>query len=315
LVIDYLNNFLKKTLTYKNHAPQRLDKFISSKFTDFSRRFFQIAIKDKQILINNNETTPNYQLKTGDKIIIDIPEKTLFDFQTKAEKNIPFEIIFEHSDFLIINKPAGISVHPSEKETGGTLANGLLEKFPEIKNVGENSLRPGIVHRLDKETSGILIVAKNQTAFRYFKKLFQDRKIQKTYLAWAWGNLKNKTGTIKAYLGKSNQNPTKQAVSHNPEKLINPKTALTNYQVREELENKSLIELKPKTGRKHQLRLHLQSIGHPILGDKKYFNKKIKVLNKNFSRHLLHAQKIEFQYLDNKKYQFEAKLPQDMFLK
>lgn len=306
---------IKKTIIYSLNSPQRIDKYISSFYSDFSRRFFQIAIKEKQILVNNQEISPKYQLKSGDKITINISQKPSFDFQAKAEKNIPFEIIFKHSDFLIIDKPAGISVHPSEKETSGTLVNGLLEKFPEIKNVGENSLRPGIVHRLDKETSGILIVAKNQPAFQYFKKLFQDRKIQKTYLAWAWGNLKNKTGKIEAYLGKSSQNPTKQAVSHNPEKLINPKTALTNYQVLEEREDKSLIELKPKTGRKHQLRLHLHSLGHPIIGDKKYFNKKIKALNKNFSRHLLHAQKIEFKYLDNKKYQFESELPRDMILK
>lgn len=306
---------MRKNILYRHNKPERLDKFISSKFSDFSRRFFQIAIKEKQILVNNKKTTSNYQLKPEDEITIDIPEKVSFDFRVKAEKNIPFEIIFEHADFLIINKPAGISVHPSEKETSGTLVNGLLEKFPEIKNIGENSLRPGIVHRLDKETSGILIVVKNQPAFKYFKQLFQDRKIQKTYLAWAWGNLKNKTGKIEAYLGKSSQNPTKQAVSHNPKKLINPKTALTNYQVLEEQEDKSLIELKPKTGRKHQLRLHLHSLGHPIVGDKKYFNKKIKALNKNFSRHLLHAQKIEFEYLNNKKYQFESELPGDMSLK
>jgi 23S rRNA pseudouridine1911/1915/1917 synthase len=306
---------MKKVITYNQSKTERLDKFISSKFSDFSRRFFQIAIKEKQILVNDKKITSNYQLKSGDKIAMDIPKKPAFDFKAKAEKNIPFEIIFEHSDFLIINKPAGISVHPSEKETSGTLANGLLQKFPEIKNIGENFLRPGIVHRLDKETSGILIIAKNQTAFQYFKKLFQDRKIQKTYLAWAWGTLKNKTGTIEAYLGKSSQNPTKQAVSHNPEKLINPKQALTSYQVLEERENKSLLELKPKTGRKHQIRLHLHSLGHPIVGDKKYFNKKIKALNKNFSRHLLHAQKIEFKYLDNKNYKFESPFPQDMFSK
>ncbi len=189
--------------------------------------------------------------------------------------------------------------------------NGLLNKFPEIEKVGEDQLRPGIVHRLDKETSGLLIVAKTQSAFEYFKTLFQDRKIQKTYLAWAWGILKNKSGEIKDYTGKSSQNPTKQAVSCNPDKLINPKAAQTFYKVIKELTDRSLVELKPKTGRKHQLRLHLHSIGHPILGDKKYFNKTIKIANQKFNRHLLHACKIEFKYLDNKAYIFEVKPPED----
>ena len=211
-----------------------------------------------------------------------------------------------------MDKPPGISVHPSEKEPSGTLVNGLLSKFPEIEKVGEDLRRPGIVHRLDKETSGILIVVKNQKAFEYFKNLFQTRKIQKIYLAWVWGKLKNKTGKIEDFVGKSRKNPTKQAVSYNSEKLINPKEALTFYKILKNLADKSLLELKPKTGRKHQLRLHLHSLGHPIIGDKKYFNKNIKKNNQEFNRHLLHAYKIEFKYLDNKKYQFETKVPEDM---
>ncbi len=304
---------MKKNIIYNKNTPERIDKFVSSKFPDFSRRFFQNAIKNGLVLVNNQTISSNHKLKNGDKIEINIEEVgNRNELSVKAEQNIPFEIIFEHQDFLIINKPSGISVHLSENEKSGTLANGLIEKFPEIKTVGENFLRPGIVHRLDKETSGILIVVKNQKSFEYFKKLFQTREIQKTYLAWVWGKLKHKKGEINAYIGKSNQNPTKQAVSHNPAKLINPKNALTYYQVIQEFEDKSLIKLQPKTGRKHQLRLHLHSLGHPILGDKKYFNKIIKKSNLQYSRHLLHAQEIEFKFSDNKKYHFEASSPKDM---
>ncbi|MCK5081138.1 MAG: RluA family pseudouridine synthase [Candidatus Moranbacteria bacterium] len=302
---------MKKTAIYSSQESNRLDKYICSFYPDISRRFFQKAIKSGQVLVNNNTVPPSYKVKFKDEIKINIKKLPNTEIEAKPEKNIDFEIISEYSDFRIINKPAGISVHPSENETGGTLVNGLLNKFPEIKKVGENELRPGIVHRIDKETSGLLIIAKNQKAFKYFKTLFKNRGIEKTYLTWAWGNLKNKSGEIKAFTGKSNRNPTKQAVSHNPEKLINPKEALTYYQVLKELDSKSLIELKPKTGRKHQLRLHLHSIGHPIIGDKKYFNKTIKSANQKFSRHLLHAYKIKFKYSDGKKYQFETKPPKD----
>lgn len=303
---------MKEKIIYNKQAPERLDKYIHSLHPTFSRRFFQNAIKNGEVLVNNDEVSPSYRLKKNDKIKMDIKKTSKVDFEVKAEKEVGFEVIFEHPDFLIINKPAGISVHPSENEASNTLVNGLLAKYPEIENIGENELRPGIVHRLDKETSGILIVARNQKSFEYFKKLFQDRNIQKTYLAWVWGNLKNKVGKISDYTGKSRQNPTKQAVSANPEKLINPKQATTYYRVIREEEKGTLIELKPKTGRKHQIRLHLHSIGHPILGDKKYSNKLIRKFNEQFDRHLLHAQKIEFSYLDKKHYEFEASLPKEM---
>jgi len=306
-------NVLKNSIIYSHKSPERIDKFICSLFPDVSRRFFQNAIKNGEILVNEKTVSPSYKLKQGDQIKINIKKSPQVDLGVKPEKNIPFEIIFENSDFLVVNKPAGISVHPSEKEPSGTLVNGLLEKYPEIENIGEDKLRPGIVHRLDKETSGILIVAKTQKSFEHFKKLFQDRKVQKTYLAWVWGTPKNQTGKISDFTGKSRKNPTKQAVSANPDKLINPKEALTFYKVTKDSSEKSLLELQPKTGRKHQLRLHLHSIGHPILGDKKYFNKNIKEENKAFYRHLLHATKIEFSDWNNQKFSFESEKPKDFY--
>jgi len=298
-----------KKIEYNDLSSERIDKFIHALYPDVSRRFFQIAIKEKQILVNERPISPSYKLKARDQIKINIKKEPNPEIKVLPEKNIKLEILFENSDFSIINKPAGISVHLSTNETSGTLVNDLLRVFPETEKIGEDHLRPGIVHRLDKETSGILIITKTQEAFEYFKNLFKDRKIQKTYLAWSWGILKNKSGEIKDFTGKSSQNPTKQAVSHNPDKLINPKESLTRYKVIQEQNARSLIELKPKTGRKHQLRLHLHSIGHPILGDKKYFNKNVKKANQKFKQHLLHAQKIEFEYLDQKKYTFEAPLP------
>jgi len=305
---------VQKTIVYNQEKSERIDKYIHSLNSDVSRRFFQNSIKEGFVLVNKNQVSPSYKLKKNDQIKIDIKKTPKVDFEIKPEKSVEFKVVAEYEDFLIINKPAGISVHPCENEPGNTLVNGLLCNFPEIKNAGENKWRPGIVHRLDKETSGVLVVVKTKKAFDYFKALFKNREIQKTYLAWSWGNPKNDSGMIKDFTGKSKQNPTKQAVSANPEKLINPKQALTEYKVIKKLKDKSLIELQPKTGRKHQLRLHLHSIGHPILGDKKYSNKTIRKFNEGIERHLLHAQKIEFKYLDGQEYKFETPLPGDMRL-
>ncbi|MFO7806930.1 MAG: RluA family pseudouridine synthase [Candidatus Moraniibacteriota bacterium] len=299
-----------KKIAYNQEQKKRLDKFISEYFskleTGQSRRFFQDEIKKGNIEVNNERKKPDYFLKEGDAITIKTTLKPREKPFLKPEKEKRFELIFEHPDFLIIDKPANTSVHPSENEVAKTLVNSLLFYYPEIKNVGDNMLRPGIVHRLDKETSGLLIIARNQDSFQYFKDLFKERKIEKVYQAIIWGQLKNKTGKIESFIGKSGKNPSKQATGHQKEKLINPKEALTKYKVLEEFKDSSLLEVDLKTGRKHQIRIHLHSIGHPVVGDKKYFNKLVKKANEKYPRHLLHAYKISFQYSNGKEYSFQS---------
>jgi 23S rRNA pseudouridine1911/1915/1917 synthase len=305
-------------ITYNQDSKKRLDKFITEYFqardTGRPRRFFQNEIKTGGILVNGKQVSPDYYLKKGDEVTFrnDLEESDLKELEIKPQKEKRFNLVFEHSDFLIIEKPAGISVHPCLQETSRTLAESLLHYYPEIKSVGEDSWRPGIVHRLDKETSGLLIIPLNQKTFKYFKSLFQERKIEKIYQAIVWGRLKNKRGEINSFVGKSSKDHSRQASSKFPRKLINPKEARTKYEVLREYEDSSLLEVFPKTGRKHQIRVHLHSIGNPIVGDKKYFNKLVRENNLKYSRHLLHSYKIKFEYIDGKKYEFKSKKSLDM---
>jgi 23S rRNA pseudouridine1911/1915/1917 synthase len=286
----------EKLLIPQEDSDQRIDKFLADKNSGTPRRFFQQEIKNGTILINNKQVAPSYKLKIQDELYF---TENFFPFKKQEanltpDKKIKFKIIFQNKDFAIIEKPAGISVHPSLKEPSGTLVNGLLEKFPNIKNVGEDPTRPGIVHRLDKFTSGLLIVALNQKSFEFFKENFKTRKIKKEYLAICWGRFKQKNGFVDDLIGKSKSNPTKQASSKNHSRLINPKQAHTEYSVLKENDETSLVLLKPSTGRKHQIRVHMHSIGHPLVGDFLYENKLIKEKNKKFSRFMLHASKISF---------------------
>ena len=201
------------------------------------------------------------------------------------------KIIYEDENFFVTDKPSGISVHKTgPNDPNLTLVDLILEKFPEIKNVGEDPLRPGIVHRLDKETSGLMLVAKNQKSFEYLKDLFQKRLIRKTYLALIYGKPKNKTGTIDLPLGKIG---TKQTTTIKDKKDLKERAAITEYKVIQEFVDYSLLEVYPKTGRTHQIRIHLNSIGHPIVCDSIYGGRK-KYCPPELGRLFLHAQKLEF---------------------
>ena len=317
------------------YAGQRIDKYLAKKYPTLSRNLLQAKIKTGKFLVNGKKVTPSYKLKRNDlinfnqsklkKITRSLNQKP----HLNPDKSVSFKIIFEHPDFIIIEKPAGLAVHPAE--TGPfspakkivTLVHGLLSKYPSIKNIGEDILRPGIVHRLDKNTSGLMIIAKKQKAYRYFKKIFKKRELEKKYLALVWGKLKTIKGVIQTPIGKSKSDLTRQATSKFSNKLINPKKAITFYRVissRKQFtfENTvfpvSLLELQIKTGRKHQIRVHLHSIGYSILGDRKYQTKLVKDPNKYFSRHLLHAYQLKFKYLDGEEYNFESKPPKDFYL-
>lgn len=263
------------------------------------------AIKAGEILVNGKNIKPSYILKENDAIEINISEKLKV---LSPDKNIKLEIIFQNENFIAINKPAGLQVHPSIKHETNTLVNGLLAKFPEIATVGdEPENRPGIVHRLDKDTSGIMLIAKNQKTFLALKNKFKNREIAKTYWTIVYGKLENKQGIIDAPLARS-LNYKKQTVAQAKTKTkIRP--AVTEYKVLKEIGKYSLVEVLPKTGRMHQIRVHLTFLGHPIIGDKKYFLKNIN-LNSAIERHLLHAKKITFEF-EGKKYAFESKLPSD----
>jgi len=228
------------------------------------------------------------------------------------------DIVYADSDILVLNKPAGISVHKiNPQDPHQTLVDFVLEKYPEIKDVGPDPLRPGLVHRLDKETSGLIMIAKNQKAFAYLQNLFQKREIKKTYLALVHGQLKNKKGIIETSLGKIG---TKQTVVLHGKKELKERDAVTDYKVLETYNLQpmaySLLEVCPQTGRTHQIRIHLKSIGHPLVCDSIYGGKN-HLCPPELGRLFLHAQKLAFQHLNGQNLVLEVDPPEELtnFLK
>jgi 23S rRNA pseudouridine1911/1915/1917 synthase len=298
----------------KKDISLRLDKFLKQEFSSYTRGEIIRAIKNGQVQVNGTLVKPSYSLKENDILNIDFHQ---IEQRLIPNTKIPLEIVFQDEEIIVINKSAGISVHPVSFADTHTLANGLITKFPEIENIVDDSpnakLRPGIVHRLDKDTSGLLLVAKNQNSFTELKKLFQERKIQKKYLAIVPGKLLPRKGFIEKPLAKATSYKKQVIAGKKTRTKIRP--ALTEYAVLKEFSDFSLVAVKPKTGRTHQIRIHLFSIGHPIVGDKLYQTKGL-AKSAFVKRHLLHAENLEFTLL-GKKYSFTAELPADFsdFLK
>ncbi|MDD5099092.1 MAG: RNA pseudouridine synthase [Candidatus Colwellbacteria bacterium] len=221
-------------------------------------------------------------------------------------------VIYESSEFLVINKPAGLLVHRTrakkKKEEEPTVVDWILENRPEIKSVGDDpETRPGIVHRIDRETSGILVIAKTQVFFDYLKELFKEKKVKKTYLALVYGVVQDDKGIIDKPIGL--KGGTIKRTVHGG-KMI--KEAITEFKVIRRFEELTLVEASPKTGRTHQIRVHLASIGHPIVGDSLYGGKKQKKSSTLTSRQFLHARSIEFESAPGHKVSFSADLPDDL---
>jgi 23S rRNA pseudouridine1911/1915/1917 synthase len=300
-------NIMKKIIITKENANRRIDKFLAKEFFSYTRGDLIRSIREGKISINNKNVKPSYCLKENDEITLDIKEKKS---GLIPNKNIHLKIIFENKDIIVLNKPSGIAVHPANgSEKNDTIVNGLISLFPEIKLIHDTSsgaeLRPGIVHRLDKETSGVLIVAKNKKSFSELKNLFQSRQVAKKYLALVYGTPENKKGTISKPLAKSADHKKQTVANQRTRSKI--REAITKYKILKSLGKYSLLEVYPKTGRTHQIRIHLSSIGHPIVGDKIYGKKTKNLL---VSRHFLHARQIKFE-LFKKKLSFTAPIPKD----
>jgi len=222
-----------------------------------------------------------------------------------------FNVLYEDENVLVIEKPAGIIVFPEKPTTKKTLIDSLLEKFPYLKNIGQ-SPRYGIVHRLDKDTSGILLVAKNNGSLNFFQKQFQERKVTKKYLALVVGIIKENQGKIKTLIGRSPMNRQKQKVYLPFEPgSIGKRKAITEYMVLKKFENYILVEATPKTGRKHQIRAHFSYLGHPIAGDKIYGFKN-QPCPKGLKRQFLHASYLKIKLPGGKEKEFKSDLPEDL---
>ncbi|MFA5187753.1 MAG: RluA family pseudouridine synthase [Patescibacteria group bacterium] len=284
---------------------QRLDKFLTAKLP-ISRSQIQKLIKAGTILVNNKKSSVHNFLQPGDQI--NIPSKEIKKLTAikslEPNKKVKFKIVYEDDNILVIDKPAGLLVHPTEKMEPDTLVNGLLARYPEIAKVGDDKLRPGIVHRLDKAVSGLILVCKTQKAFDYFKNLFQKRKVKKIYTALVHGQMARPEGEINLPIERA-KGKGKMAVKSIAE---GGKEALTKYTIIKQFKNFSLLEVEILTGRTHQIRAHLNAIQHPIVGDKLYKQKWVKE-GLDLDRPFLHSTILSFKNLDGKKLEFKSKLP------
>jgi len=295
----------------KSKYGKRLDIFLKEEVfcnEEISRGKIIKQINDGYVLVNNKSAKPSYKLKQNDELKV---KKIASPKILKANPKTSINIIFQNENFAVIDKPAGITVHPSpaNKDNTGTLASGLMNVFPQIKNVGDNPQeRPGIVHRLDKDTSGLMVVALNQRTFFELKRLFSERKVKKEYLALVQGNVENKTEIINQPLARSSSYK-KQVVAHRKTRT-QAREAVTEYRLEKRYEKYDLLCVTPKTGRTHQIRVHLASLGHPVVGDRTYSSKKYFGRNQP-TRQLLHAEELSFS-LAGKKYDFNSPMPEDM---
>lgn len=300
---------MSKIVIVKENSGVRLDKFLAREFFSLGLTRGEIIrnINNGKVLVNGKKIKPSYIIKEGDEIEIEVEKKIN---KLASNTNIKIEIIYEDENMIVIDKPAGISVHPGSAEQNDTLVNGLLAKFPEIENIhdqaGDSYLRPGIVHRLDKETSGVMVIARNMKAFEELKNLFKIRKVSKKYIAIVYGTPEEKSGVIDKHIARAATYRKQVIASGKTKTLIRP--AVTEYKVIKEFAGYSLVEVRPRTGRMHQIRIHMFSIGHPIVGDKLYKMKNIKEISA--PRQMLHAEKIKFE-LFGKKYSFISPRPED----
>jgi len=282
----------------------RLDIFVLEKAPDWvSRSMVQKAIKEGKILVNGERKKPSYKVKRGEKIQIDLPEEPS-PVEVKPEK-IDIEVLYEDKDIIVVNKPPGMIVHPIPSHTSGTLVNALLYICKDLQGI-KGDLRPGIVHRLDRDTSGVMVVAKNDLAHTSLSRQFKDRVVEKTYLAIVKGSPRDDEGVIDLPLARHPVNRVKMTV------LSDGREAITYYKVlRRYKDIATLLLVNPKTGRTHQIRVHMKHIGHPILGDKVYGkHKQDEMLGAK--RQMLHALILSFYHPRNsKRMKFIAPIPED----
>ena len=291
---------------------QRLDIFLSGAIKSMTRSGAQKLITSGNVLVNDSVEKPSHKVRTEDVIVVTIEEA--IPSEAGAE-DIPIDIIYEDESIAVVNKAASMVVHPAVGNYTGTLVNALLHHLKDLSGIG-GVMRPGIIHRLDKGTSGVIVIAKNDAAHNSLTEQFKDRTIVKKYFALIFGKMAKDTGIIESGIGRDKKNRKK--ISSNSS---NQKEAVTLYELKRSYEGFSLLELTPKTGRTHQLRVQLSELGHPIVGDELYGgDNKLKFITdtalrkrlKELDRFLLHAAYIKFTHpKTNKPIEFSVPLPND----
>ncbi|WP_234120024.1 RluA family pseudouridine synthase [Clostridium hydrogenum] len=291
-----------KFLVEEDEVNLRLDVFIAGKMEDKSRAYIQNLIKEGNVVIFGKVKKSNYKLKLNDVVEFSIPDNEKLDVEPE---NIPLDVLYEDKDVIVVNKPQGMVVHPAPGNYTGTLVNALLYHCTDLSGIN-GVLRPGIVHRIDKDTSGILVVAKNDAAHNSLAAQLKEHSMNRVYNALVEGVIKEDSGTVDKPIGRHPVDRIKMAV------VKDGRHAVTHYNVLERYANNTLIECKLETGRTHQIRVHMAYIGHPIVGDPVYGYKKQKF---NLQGQMLHARKLGFIHPSTGNYiEFSSELP-DYFKK
>jgi 23S rRNA pseudouridine1911/1915/1917 synthase len=305
----------------KGQSLLRIDKYLFQKIEHVSRTKIQAAADAGCILVNDKSVKSNYKVKPSDVVTVVLPQP-LHEFEIVAE-DIPIHIVFEDDDLVVIDKPAGMVVHPGHGNYTGTLVNALAYHFRDITMFSRGEARPGLVHRIDKNTSGLLVIAKNDYSMSHLAKQFYDRKTQRLYTAIVWGSFNETEGTISGNIGR---NPKDRLKMHVPDSEEDGKHAVTHYRVVEPLGYISVVECKLETGRTHQIRVHMEHIGHPVFNDERYggdrilkgttFTKYRQFVENCFKilpRQALHARTLGFKHPRTKEEMFfTSALPEDM---
>ena len=277
----------------------RLDQYLVKQL-DLTRTRVQNLIKENNIKVNNEKTKVAYKIEPNDSVRVYIPEVVEKDIEAE---DIKLDIVYQDGDIAIINKYSGMVVHPAHGHYSGTLVNAILFQIKDLSGIN-GEMRPGIVHRLDKDTSGLIIVAKNDKAHTKLTEMFKNKEIKKTYLAIVKGKVSKETGRIETNIGRDEKDRKKMSVSRDEKK---GKLAITTYKVIDSNERYSLLDVNIETGRTHQIRVHMKHTGYPILGDIVYGRPDNKIM-----RQMLHAYKLEFKHpITSEEMVLEAQLPKD----
>lgn len=288
-------------IVLNEHSGERIDKFLSAQISEITRSSIQKLIIDGGVDVNDQNVTKNYKVKTDDQVVLKIPDPVELEIKPQ---DIPIEIVYQDDDLLIVNKPKGMVVHPAPGNYEGTLVNALMYKCRDNLSSINGVIRPGIVHRIDKNTSGLLIIAKNDMAHSVLSEQIKQHSFTRQYEAVVCGRFKATEGTVDAPIGRHYTDRKKMCVTDK-----NSKNAITHYTVIRQYERYSHIKLRLETGRTHQIRVHMAYIGHPVLGDDVYGKP-----FKSIDGQCLHAKKIGFIHPRTKEYlEFDSDLP-DYFI-
>jgi 23S rRNA pseudouridine1911/1915/1917 synthase len=288
----------------EEHAGERVDKLITERVSEVSRSQVQELIDLEKVLVNDNKTKSNYKVKKGDIVALFLPEPVEV---TLVAEDIPLDVRYEDSDVIVVNKARGMVVHPAVGHYSGTLVNALLYHCKDLSGIN-GEVRPGIVHRIDKDTSGLLMAAKNDHAHRSLSEQLKEHTVTRKYLAVVHGVIAHDLGTVDAPIGRHAVHRQQMAVLRE-----GGREAITHFQVIERLPKHTVVELKLETGRTHQIRVHMDFIGHPLVGDPKYGNQKRNRYGSIIEGQALHAQVLGFVHPRSGEYlEFATDLPEEM---